>query len=59
MKDEIEEIPTSKVLLTQDELLVIWQQDEFWGIGGSYDCDPFRGLTTNGAKTYAKEFQFS
>ncbi|MGB4498888.1 MAG: hypothetical protein WBI40_09320 [Methylococcaceae bacterium] len=48
MADETEQkiVLVSKKPLSQDELQAIWQQDEYWGQGGSYDCDPFTGKRT-------------
>ena len=37
---------TPKTPLSEDELLAVWKQDEYWGQGGSYDCDPFTGKRT-------------
>ena len=38
-------IETRRVL-TPDELMVIWQKDEFWGLGGSYIADTLTGKRT-------------
>lgn len=38
--------PKIKTPLTESELFAIWQQDEYWGQGGSFDCDPFTGKRT-------------
>lgn len=49
MTDEIiEEKPVKNVKkpLSEEELLAIWQQDEYWGVGGSYDVDPYTGKRT-------------
>ncbi len=50
MTEVIEEKEVKKVLpktpLTEDELLEVWKQDEFWGIGGSYISDLFTGKRT-------------
>ena len=32
--------------LTADELTAVWQQDEFWGKGGTYECDLYTGKRT-------------
>ncbi len=45
MTDDIKNA-TLKVPLTQDELQAIWQQDEYHGVGGSYESDPFTGKRT-------------
>lgn len=45
--EEIISVPIlNKTPLTQEELLAVWQQDEFWGCGGDYTCDPFTGVRT-------------
>ena len=36
----------AKTTLTEGELQAIWQQDEYWGVGGSYIVDPFTGKRT-------------
>ena len=39
-------IETRRVL-TQDELMVVWQKDEFWGcVGGRFDYDNYTGKRT-------------
>jgi hypothetical protein len=43
MNEEPEQL---KPLLTQEELLAIWQLDEYWGEGGSYLSDPYTGIRT-------------
>lgn len=35
-----------QIPLSEDQLLEIWKQDEYWGIGGSYSVDPFTGKRT-------------
>jgi hypothetical protein len=37
---------TIATALTPAELLAIWQQDKFWGMGGSYLSDPYTGIRT-------------
>jgi hypothetical protein len=46
IEDEENTIKTAKKPLTESELQAIWQQDEYWGQGGSYSVDPFTGKRT-------------
>jgi hypothetical protein len=42
----IDTVKNNKVPLSSEQLLEIWKQDEYWGQGGSYDCNPFTGKRT-------------
>jgi hypothetical protein len=35
-----------QIPLSEEQLLEIWKRDEYHGVGGSYDCDPFTGKRT-------------
>lgn len=39
-------VSTAKKPLTREELREVWRNDEFHGVGGSYECDPFTGKRT-------------
>lgn len=38
--------PQTKTPLTEDEQMAVWKLDEFWGKGGSYNCDIYTGKRT-------------
>lgn len=42
----IDTVKKQQIPLSEEQLLEIWKQDEYWGVGGSYIVDPFTGKRT-------------